>query len=93
MPLRLMEIFLPENDTGTINELFENETTLDYWQEETSDGSLLIKLLISADKTEKILDRLEEKYSKRDGFRDPAARRSDDSTRRRNRGYYQFERR
>ena len=69
MPLRLMEIFLPENDTGTINELFENETTLDYWQEETSDGSLLIKLLISADKTEKILDRLEEKYSKRDGFR------------------------
>ena len=64
-----MEIFLPENDTGTINELFENETTLDYWQEETSDGSLLIKLLISADKTEKILDRLEEKYSKRDGFR------------------------
>ena len=69
MPLRLMEIFLPENDTGTINELFENETTLDYWQEETLDGSLLIKLLISADKTEKILDRLEEKYSKRDGFR------------------------
>jgi len=69
MPLRLMEIFLPENDTGTINELFENETTLDYWQEETSDGSLLIKLLISADKTEKILDRLEEKYGKRDGFR------------------------
>ena len=69
MPLRLMEIFLPENDAGTINELFENETTLDYWQEETSDGGLLIKLLISADKTEKILDRLEEKYGKRDGFR------------------------
>ena len=69
MPLRLMEIFLPERDKVTINELFENETTLDYWQEETSDGGLLIKLLISADKTEKILDRLEEKYGKRDGFR------------------------
>jgi uncharacterized hydrophobic protein (TIGR00341 family) len=64
-----MEIFLPENDVGTINELFENETTLDYWQEETSDGGLLIKLLISADKTEKILDRLEGKYGSRDGFR------------------------
>jgi uncharacterized hydrophobic protein (TIGR00341 family) len=69
MPLRLMEIFLPENDIGTINELLENETTLDYWQEETSDGGLLIKLLISADKTEKILDRLEGKYGSRDGFR------------------------
>jgi len=69
MPLRLMEIFLPENDAGTINELFENETTLDYWQEETSDSGLLIKLLISADKTEKILDRLEGKYGGRDGFR------------------------
>ncbi|MGD8402662.1 MAG: TIGR00341 family protein [Anaerolineales bacterium] len=69
MPLRLMEIFLPEIDDSTIKELFENETTLDYWQEETSSGSVLIKLLISADKTEKILDRLEEKYGNREGFR------------------------
>ncbi len=35
MPLRLMEIFLPENDSDTTKELFENETTLDYWKEET----------------------------------------------------------
>lgn len=70
MPLRLMEIFLPENDTHVIDELSQqNETTLDYWQVETSDGGLLIKLLISADKTEKILDRLEGKYGGRDGFR------------------------
>lgn len=69
MPLRLMEIFLPENDVSTINELIENETTLDYWQEETSNGSLLIKLLVSADKTEKILDRLEGRYGGREGFR------------------------
>jgi uncharacterized hydrophobic protein (TIGR00341 family) len=65
-----MEIFLPENNTRTIEELSEqNETTLDFWQEETSDGGLLIKLLISADKTEKILDRLEGEYGGRDGFR------------------------
>lgn len=69
MPLRLMEIFLPESNNSTVKELFENETTLDYWQEETSSGGLLIKLLISADKTEKLLDWLEEKYGDRDGFR------------------------
>jgi uncharacterized hydrophobic protein (TIGR00341 family) len=69
MPLRLMEIILPDHDLGTIKELIENETTLDYWQEETSDGGLLIKLLISAEKTEKILDRLEGKYGGKDGFR------------------------
>lgn len=69
MPLRLMEIFLPENDNNTIAELLENETTLDYWQEEISNGSIQIKLLISADKTEKVLDRLEGKYGGRDGFR------------------------
>ena len=55
MPLRLIENFFPENDAGTTKELFENETTLDYWQEESSDGSLHIKLLISADKTEKVM--------------------------------------
>jgi len=64
-----MEIFLPENDDDTIKELLENETILDYWQDEAPNGSMFIKLLISADKTEKILDRLEERYAGRDGFR------------------------
>lgn len=69
MPLRLMEIYLPENDTATIKELIENEATLDTWQQEGANGSILIKLLIHAEKTEKILDRLEEKYTGRDNFR------------------------
>jgi uncharacterized hydrophobic protein (TIGR00341 family) len=69
MPLRLMEIYLPENDGNTIKELIENETTLDFWQQEGSNGGILIKLLISADRTEKILDRLEEKYTGKDNFR------------------------
>lgn len=70
MPLRLMEIFLPDNDDRIIKELIENETTLDYyWHNETSNDGLLIKLLISAEDTEKVLDRLEEKYSGRKNFR------------------------
>lgn len=69
MPLRLMEIFLPENDAGTIKELIENETTLDYWHEESANGGVSIKLLISAENTEEILDRLEGKYTDKDGFR------------------------
>ncbi len=69
MPLRLMEIYLPENDNNTIKELIENENTLDTWQQEGTNGGVVIKLLISADKTEKILDRLEEKYTGKDNFR------------------------
>lgn len=69
MPLRLMEIYLPENDNNTIKELIENENTLDTWQQEGANGGVVIKLLISADKTEKILDRLEEKYAGKDHFR------------------------
>ena len=69
MPLRLMEIYLPENDIDTIKELTENETTLDTWQQDGANGGTLIKLLVPAEKTEKILDRLEEKYAGRDNFR------------------------
>jgi len=64
-----MEIYLPENDNNTIKELIENESTLDTWQQEGANGGVVIKLLISADKTEKILDQLEEKYADKDNFR------------------------
>lgn len=69
MPLRLMEIYLPENEDSTVKELIENETTLDHWHQEGTNGGILLKLLISADKTEKILDLLEEKYAGMDNFR------------------------
>ncbi|MGB7873836.1 MAG: hypothetical protein WBL25_05595, partial [Anaerolineales bacterium] len=69
MPLRLVEIVLPENDDSMIKELSDKETALVYWQEVNSNGGLLVKLLIPAEKTEKILDQLEGKYGSRDGFR------------------------
>lgn len=69
MPLRLMEIYLPENDDETIEHLIKNGTTLDFWQQEGSNGGQLIKLLISADKTEKVLDWLEDKHGGKDQFR------------------------
>lgn len=69
MSLRLMEIYLPENDNKTIEELIENETTLDHWQQEGLNGVTLVKLLVSAEHTEEIFDRLEEKFTDREGFR------------------------
>lgn len=69
MPLRLVELVLPENDDSIIKELSNKETDLDYWQEVNSNGGLLVKMLIPAEKTEKILDQLEGKYGGMDGFR------------------------
>lgn len=69
MPLRLMEIYLSREDGNTIKELIENETTLDHWQQEGANGGIVVKLLISAEHTEEILDRLEEKYTDKDDFR------------------------
>lgn len=69
MPLRLLEIVLPDTDSQQILDIIEDESIISYWKEETADAGLLIKILLAAEQTEKILDLLEEKFSYQEGFR------------------------
>lgn len=69
MPLRLMELFLPQTDNQNLREIITEESDISFWHEETSETGLLVKMLLSVEQTEPILDRLEEKFAGVDGFR------------------------
>jgi len=69
MPLRLMEVTIPEYNNDDLRKEIEGETTIDYWQEEVIKSGLWVKMILSVEQTEKILDLLEKKYSNMKGFR------------------------
>ncbi|GIV42860.1 MAG: DUF389 domain-containing protein [Vicingaceae bacterium] len=69
MNLRLIEIILPgENATRIIDQL-KNEEILDYWREEVFKDEVIIKVLLDANKTESLMDKLEKKFSNDKRFR------------------------
>jgi uncharacterized hydrophobic protein (TIGR00341 family) len=69
MSLRLLEIILPETDSNHVRELIKEESVIGFWQEEESESGLLVKMLLDASQTERILDLLEEQYAAVEGFR------------------------
>ncbi len=68
MALRLIEIALPETEKPRLEELKE-DTSIELWQEDTINSGLLVRILIPADKTEKLMDQLEKKFNYVEGFR------------------------
>lgn len=69
MPLRLMEVTIPENNNQNLRKVIEDDSMIDYWQEEQIESGLLVKMILSVEQTEKVLDLLEQKYSNIQGFR------------------------
>jgi len=64
-----MEVTIPEYNNDDLRKEIEGETTIDYWQEEVIKSGLWVKMILSVEQTEKILDLLEKKYSNMKGFR------------------------
>lgn len=69
MALRLIELSLPPEEQFHPEEIFEEEPIIDQWRESTSGERSLIKILISADKTETVLDALTQRFSDTPDFR------------------------
>jgi len=69
MPLRLLEIIIPESNNHNVRELIEDEAVIGFWQEESSESGMLVKMLLSVEHTEKVLDLLEQKFAGMEGFR------------------------
>jgi len=69
MPLRLIEIILPQEHLSVAEGLIHENDPLDFWKEEITEGHMYIKVLVPTEKTEPMMDALEERFSKIDGFR------------------------
>jgi uncharacterized hydrophobic protein (TIGR00341 family) len=69
MPLRLIEIILPQKDLNVAEGLIQENDPLDYWKQEIAEGQMHIKVLVPTEKTEPMMDALEKRFSKIDGFR------------------------
>ncbi len=68
MAHRLLEITLPESERPRLEEL-KNDSAIVLWQEDTIHSGLLVRILISADKSESLLDEIEKKFNYIEGFR------------------------
>jgi uncharacterized hydrophobic protein (TIGR00341 family) len=68
MALRLIELILPTQHQGEIQELLLEHQTIGIWEEQLSQNKVFIRILSQAEKTEAILDILGKRYSAAEGF-------------------------
>jgi uncharacterized hydrophobic protein (TIGR00341 family) len=69
MALRLVEVFLPAEEKSRLDEILKDQQTLGSWQEGSSEGKTLIKILLPTERTGEVLDRLEKHFTTVEGFR------------------------
>lgn len=69
MALRFMQIFVPEDSLSQAEEILEGREILGTWRDDATRERVVIHLLVPAEETEPIMDRLDEEYAGADGFR------------------------
>jgi uncharacterized hydrophobic protein (TIGR00341 family) len=69
MALRLIEISLLENRKRDMDELLAEETVFSVWEQKLAEGKILLKILLSAEQTEPLLDRWAKQFSNSEDFR------------------------
>jgi uncharacterized hydrophobic protein (TIGR00341 family) len=69
MNLRLIEVFLPEEDAQKVPELLRDYSLVGIWQTNLYDHQNLVKILLYGAEAETAIDRLANHFSQVDGFR------------------------
>jgi len=69
MPIRLIEIYVPNDFKESVVEVLAKHPTLGVWSEKIAGRQLHVDVLVSAEESEPILDLLEKKLSGVEGFR------------------------
>jgi uncharacterized hydrophobic protein (TIGR00341 family) len=69
MALRLIEVYLPAKEKNRLHELLKDHQILGSWQEGSSEGRVLAKLLLPTEKSGEVLDLLEKHFTTVEGFR------------------------
>lgn len=63
MALRLIEVFFPSNQKDQLQNLLKDHRILDSWQQELSEGKIIIRFLLETEESGAVLDLLEKHFS------------------------------
>jgi len=69
MALRLIELILPEDQSKYVQELLKDHQALGIWHERLLEDKILVRVLLQAEQTEKVMDIFEQHFSILDDFR------------------------
>ena len=69
MSLRLMQIIVPEVDRLRLEELVDGEEVVSSWQQARSGDRVAVNIVVRAEATEPIMDRVDKRFSRTEGFR------------------------
>lgn len=69
MPLRQIEIVIPNNKEDACRKLLEDDSVIHYWQEQSGSSGYLLKVLVDAVDTEQFLDSVEKQFTDLDEYR------------------------
>ncbi|MBL1214768.1 MAG: TIGR00341 family protein [Ignavibacteriae bacterium] len=69
MALRIIEVKIPEEEKEKITELLEDDAIIESWTDQVMDKYILVRILLQAEDTESLLDKLEKKFSFTEKFR------------------------
>lgn len=69
MPLRQIEVVIPEEDKQTFEKLLEDDSVEHFWQDLSESSGYVLKVLVDASHTEQFLDKAEKMFGDRDDYR------------------------
>lgn len=69
MPLRVLEALLPQTTRELFVDIIGEDAHAAVWHEQPCEAGLNVKMIMSVDQTEKVLDVLEHRYANTEGYR------------------------
>jgi uncharacterized hydrophobic protein (TIGR00341 family) len=69
MPLRKIEIVVPDEKESSCKDLLEDDSVIHYWRDHSDQSGHILKVLVDAVDTENFLDKAEKKFNNSEGFR------------------------
>jgi len=69
MPLRQIEVVIPEEDNETFKKLLEDDSVEHFWQDLSESSGYVLKVLVDAAQTEQFLDKAEKLFGEREDYR------------------------
>jgi uncharacterized hydrophobic protein (TIGR00341 family) len=69
MPLRLLEVILPEQQLRKVEELLKDEPVVEVWYDRISEQQTQLKILATAEETEHLMDLLDQHFAFKTGYR------------------------
>ncbi len=70
MAFRQIELIIPKDHQEDVSSLLEeNDLVIDFWHDEISKGNISVKIIVQAEKSQNVIDSIDEKFSTHEEFR------------------------